>query len=156
VEVVGVRRIVLAGGLLLLAILVCEVLVFWSLVVAIGWGWALLVVLASTPLGGWLIRREGVLGWRRLRGEVIAGRGAAGVAAQGAVGLVGAILVMLPGLVSDVVGLLLVGPARPWVVAAVESRWAGPGGFGPRRVRGSRGGGNPEGDAPVVEGEIVD
>lgn len=150
------RRIAVLGGLMAFTVAVCEVLAFWLLAEVIGGGWAVLVVLAATPLGCWLLRREGLRGWRRLRGELAAGGAAAGVVAQSAVGLAGAILVVLPGLVSDVIGLLLLGPARRWAVAAVAAPWGESGSLGPRRVRVVRGGGDREGEGPVVEGEIVD
>lgn len=99
---------------LLLIYAVVELAVIFALVSTIGWGWTLLVLLATVLLG-WglvlpmagshLIRRIG-----RLRSGLAEQRAAAG---DGALVSLAALLVLVPGLVSTALGLLLlIGPVR--------------------------------------------
>ncbi|GAA1974897.1 hypothetical protein GCM10009817_13880 [Terrabacter lapilli] len=111
-------------GLLLLPIL--EIVV----IVAVGqWigGWpTFLLIVATSLLGAWLIRREGGRAWRELQQAVRSGRMPAREIADGIVVLAGGTLLVLPGFITDVVGLLLVLPfTRPVarsLLAAVISR----------------------------------
>ncbi|OBH64062.1 membrane protein FxsA [Mycobacterium intracellulare] len=96
---------------LLLVYAVVELAVIFALVSTIGWGWTLLMLLATFLLG-WgivapmagshLIRRIG-----RLRSGPAGSRDAAG---DSAVISVAALLVLMPGLVSTALGLLLLIP----------------------------------------------
>ena len=96
---------------LLLIYAVVELAVIFALVSTIGWGWTLLALLA-TFLVGWgvvapmagshLIRRIG-----QLRSGPAGQRAAAG---DGALVSLGALLVLVPGLVSTALGLLLLIP----------------------------------------------
>ncbi|ORA16887.1 FxsA family protein [Mycobacterium arosiense] len=96
---------------LLLIYAVVELAVIFALVSTIGWGWTLLVLLATVLLG-WglvapmagshLIRRIG-----RLRSGLAEQRSAAG---DGALVSLAALLVLVPGLVSTALGLLLLIP----------------------------------------------
>jgi UPF0716 protein FxsA len=164
-------------GLLLLA--VAEIAVFVAVVHAIGAGWTLLLLVATTVLGLMLLRREGIRGWRAFRAAAQAGRPPGRQVSNSLVGLFGALLLAVPGLISSVVGLLLVLPpirglARRGVERATERQVsAAVAGdlFGPRRVKVRRGAPTtaaptpdpgPAGPPPaqlgggeVVEGEIV-
>jgi UPF0716 protein FxsA len=164
-------------GLLLLA--VAEIAVFVAVVHAIGAGWTLLLLAAASVLGLILLRREGIRGWRAFRAAAEAGRPPGRQVSNSLVGLFGALLLALPGLMSSVAGLLLVLPpvrglARFGVERATERQVsAAVAGdlFGPRRVRVRRGVPTPAAPTPdpqppagppaqlgggeVVEGEIV-
>ena len=154
-------------GLLLLA--VAEIAVFVAVVHAIGAGAAVLLLAAASFLGVVLVRREGVRGWRAFRSAVEAGRPPGDQVSDSLVGLLGAVLLAVPGLLSAVVGLLLILPpvrglARRGVQRATErqvpSAVAGDL-FGPRRVRVRRGAHVPDQppvgvSAEVVEGEVVE
>jgi UPF0716 protein FxsA len=137
-------------GLLLLA--VAEIAVFVAVVHAIGAGWALLLLAATSLLGLVLLRREGIRGWRRFRTAAEAGQPPGEQVSNSLVGLLGALLLAVPGLITAAAGLLLVLPpvrglARRGMQRATErqvgSAVAGDL-FGPRRVRVRRG-------APVAE-----
>jgi len=140
-------RWVTVVGALLVATLVVEVVVFVLVAQWIGLAWALGIALATTLLGGWLLRREGVRAWRRFRDAVQAGRPPGRPATDGVVGLAGALMLTAPGFVSDVVGLvLLLPPSRRLAGGAVQrvvERRMSPALagdiFGPRRVRARRG-----------------
>jgi UPF0716 protein FxsA len=163
-------RVFLAG----VATAVVEVAVFVLVGHWIGWGWTVLLVLAASLAGALLLRRESVEAWRKLRGVLQAGRPPGAQVIDGLIGLVGALLLAVPGLVTGVVGvLLLVPPVRRLVGRRAERRAerrlssAAAGDlFGPRRVRAYRGQPRPEGPAggpatvpsgpaPTIEGEIV-
>jgi UPF0716 protein FxsA len=156
-------------GFLLLA--VAEIAVFLAVAQAIGAGWALLLLAGTSLLGMALLRREGIRGWRAFRAAAEAGRPPGEHVSNSLVGLLGALLLAVPGLISAVVGLLLVVPpfrtlARRGVRRATErqvsSAVAGDL-FGPRRVRVRRG--DPVRDEPpapspapaqIVDGEVVE
>ena len=128
-------------GLLLLA--VAEILVFVAVVHALGAGWALLIIAASSVAGLALLRREGIRGWRAFRAAAEAGRPPGPQVSNSLVGLAGALLLAVPGFVSAVAGLLLVLPpgrllARRGVERATERRVSSVVAgdlFGPRHVR---------------------
>jgi UPF0716 protein FxsA len=140
-------RWVTVVGALLVATLVVEVVVFVLVAQWIGLAWALGIALATTLLGGWLLRREGVRAWRRFRDAVQAERPPGRPATDGVVGLAGALMLTAPGFVSDLVGLvLLLPPSRRLAGGAVQrvvERRMSPALagdiFGPRRVRARRG-----------------
>ncbi|GAA4255495.1 FxsA family protein [Dactylosporangium darangshiense] len=154
-----------AGAFLLV---IAEITVFVLVARWIGWGWAILLGLATMALGGMLIKREGVRAWRRFRTAVNEGRPAGGEVSDGLTGLLGALLLIVPGFITDAAGLLLlVPPVRAFTgrqVRRVAERRISPAAagdlFGPRVVRAERhdtpttSGETPAGD--VVEGEIVD
>ncbi|HET9094404.1 MAG TPA: FxsA family protein [Solirubrobacteraceae bacterium] len=98
------------------------VLVLWPLVElfvivelsnAIGFLWVLLLLIVSWPIGWRLIRHEGALALRRLRDALRAGQAPTAAVLDGALVLVGAVLLLVPGFITDTIGvLLLVGPTR--------------------------------------------
>jgi UPF0716 protein FxsA len=158
-------------GLLLLA--VAEIAVFVAVVQAIGAAWTLVLLAATSLLGLVLVRREGVRGWRRFRAAAEAGRPPGEQVSNSLVGLLGALLLAMPGLITAAAGLLLVLPpvrglARRGMQRATErqvgSAVAGDL-FGPRRVRVRRGSPMAEEPPPppapapraqIAEGEVVE
>jgi UPF0716 protein FxsA len=171
----GLARVPLA----LLLTAVVEIAAFLLVGKTIGFGATVLLVLAASLLGMFLMRREGVRAWRRFRAAAQAGRPPGEHVTDGLVGLAAALLLALPGLVTAAVGLLLtVPPVRRFTRARVQdaaerrvsSAVAGDL-FGPRRVRVRRGAPRtadgdtsaaappeppPGGPQPVLEGEIIE
>ncbi|MFI6128305.1 FxsA family protein [Micromonospora sp. NPDC051141] len=170
----GLKFVPLA--LLLLTLL--ELAVFVLVGRAVGFGAALLLVFAASLLGLVLLRREGMRAWRRFRVAAQAGQPPGPQVTDGLVGLLGALLLALPGLVSGAVGLLLLVPplrrlagggVRRVAERRVSSMVAGDL-FGPRRVRvypgapqpspapspQSPSAGQSSRPGPAIEGEIVD
>ena len=159
-------------ALLLLAVL--ELAVFVLVGRGIGFGSAVLLVFAASLLGLVLLRREGMRAWRGFRAAVESGQPPGERGTDGLVGLVGALLLAIPGLVSGLVGLLLLVPpvrrlARAGVQRAAERRVSSMVAgdlFGPRRVRVRRGEPQPtqptQPTRPVsepgraIEGEIIE
>ena len=137
--------VLLPIGLLLLA--VAEIAVFVAVAHAIGAGWTILLLAATTVVGLALLRREGIRGWRAFRAAAEAGRPPGAEVTHSLIGLLGALLLAMPGLITSAVGLLLVLPpfrglARRGVQRAAEKRVSSAVAgdlFGPRRVRVRRG-----------------
>jgi UPF0716 protein FxsA len=157
-------------GLLLLA--VAEILVFIAVVHALGAGWALLMIVAASVAGLVLLRREGVRGWRSFRAAAEAGRPPGPQVSNSLVGLLGALLLAVPGFLSAAAGLLLVLPpgrtlARHGVERAAERRLSSAVAgdlFGPRHVRVRQSAPVDEPASPatfgtpgqIVQGEVVE
>ncbi len=79
----------------------------------IGWDWTILALVVLSLLGAWQVKVQGLAAWRTASRELHEGASPAPAVLDGALRLVGAVLVTLPGFVSAVVGgLLLLGPAR--------------------------------------------
>jgi UPF0716 protein FxsA len=155
----------------LLVVPVVEIAVVVAVGHAIGGWWTFLLLLATSLLGAWFIRREGARAWHALVRALRSGRMPARELADGVVVLVGGTLLLAPGFVTDVIGLLLVLPVtRPVarrLVEAVVSRHllASAERFGGRAVTARPGWGTtapPTGPTrstssdEVVEGEIID
>lgn len=69
------------------------------------------LVLASAILGAAVLRRAGVDAMRRMQHDLDSGGEPQGHVADSAMKVVAAILLMVPGFVSDIIGLLLLVPA---------------------------------------------
>lgn len=172
------RRTVAWVPVALMASALVEIVVFVLVARALDPGWAVLGVGVLSLAGLLLLRREGVRAWRRFRAAAQRDDPPGGNAIDGLVGLVGALLLAVPGFVSGLLGLLLLIPpvrflARSVVRRATERRVSSALAgdlFGPRRVRVRRGPAPPAHPSPaqsapaspapvltgdVVEGEIV-
>lgn len=114
----------LGAGLLLLLIL--EILAI-SLVSSWIGGWpTFLLLMLTSALGVWVISRQGARAWRALNQALLEGRMPARELADGIVVLVGGLLLLLPGFITDLAGLLLVLPftrpvARSLLAGAISS-----------------------------------
>ncbi|HEY2318128.1 MAG TPA: FxsA family protein [Solirubrobacteraceae bacterium] len=89
---------------------------------AIGVLLTIVLLIAGVPIGVWLTRSEGRAAWRRLSAAVAAGRAPGRAVIDGALVLVGGVLFIVPGFISDGLGLLLlVAPSR-WVAGSAIAR----------------------------------
>ncbi len=111
--------------LVLIGVPVLEVLAFVEVGRAIGWLPAVVLLLGTSVLGVRLLRIEGRVAIERVS-LAVSGRGAPGAAAiDGALGFLGAALLVLPGFVTDALGaLLLLGPTRRLARRWISSRYA--------------------------------
>lgn len=100
--------------LMLLVAAVCEIAVIIAVAHAIG-GWQTLGLLVLCSLiGAWLVRREWSGAWRDLQQTLRTGAMPADELADAALVLVGGLLILVPGFITDVLGLLLILPfTRP-------------------------------------------
>jgi len=140
--------------LALLVYLIAEVYVFVEVARAIGILLALILLIATSFIGSALLRREGARAFARIRETVAAGRSPAGEITNGSLVLVGAGLLMVPGFISDAIGLLLLIPGARHAIGWGVRRQVR------RRVR-IVGGGQPSasrrrGRGKVIEGEAVE
>jgi UPF0716 protein FxsA len=113
--------------LLLICWAVAELYVAIRVVDAIGILLTVLLLIASWPIGVWMVRSQGRAAWRRLSAAVAEGRPPANEVLDGALVLVGGGLLIVPGFITDVIGiLLLLGPiralARIGIVRNLQSR----------------------------------
>lgn len=112
-------------GLVLTPII--EIAVLIAVGKTIGLGWTILALLLLTVLGTWLVRREGARTWKALREASQTGRMPSREIADGVLVLIGGAFLLLPGFVSDIIGLFFVLPftrvfARRILEAFVASR----------------------------------
>ncbi|HTW14133.1 MAG TPA: FxsA family protein [Nocardioides sp.] len=127
----------------------------------IGAWWTILLLVLDSILGTWLIRREGSRALAALRTALETGRMPARELADGGLLLIGGTLMLSPGFVTDVFGILLILPftrpvfrrvltrvvaARLIVTATGPSAQRGPDAQRP----------GPGSEGPVVRGEVVD
>src|SRR5581483_3752593 len=94
---------------LLLLILwpIAELFVAIKVAETIGILLTVVLLLAGWPIGMWLARTQGRAAWRRLSAAVAGGRPPGREVIDGALVLAGAILLIIPGFITDGVGLLL-------------------------------------------------
>jgi UPF0716 protein FxsA len=100
---------------LLLLILwpIAELFVAIKVAETIGVLLTVVLLIIGWPLGLWLAKTEGRAAWRRLSSAVAAGRPPGREAIDGALILVGGVALMIPGFITDAIGLcLLLSPTR--------------------------------------------
>ncbi|MDZ5662086.1 FxsA family protein [Nocardioides sp. zg-1308] len=165
------RRRAWLRPLLAVAFVVVPLAEIWAILQVgqlVGPWWTIALLVLDSLVGAWLIKREGGRAWRALREALQGGRMPARELADGALILIGGTLMLSPGFLLDLLGILLILPftrpvARRLLTSVVERRLVvapfapgvGPGfgaGFGPGNAR--RPGPGPEG--PVVQGDVVD
>ena len=153
-----------------------EIVVLIRVGQAIGPWWTILLLIADSLLGAWLIRREGGRAFRALSEALSSGRMPARELADGILILAGGLMMISPGFVLDILGIVLILPftrpiGRRMLTRVVSSKllaggYVGPGspgqpgfgqqGFGPNDQGRNEGRPRPGSQGPVVEGEVVD
>ncbi|MEK8090750.1 FxsA family protein [Thermithiobacillus plumbiphilus] len=94
---------------------------------ALGLGPTLLLLFGGIFVGSLLLRRQGMAVWRFFRQRQLAGGLPALDFLEGLVGLLAALLFLMPGFVSDALGLLLLlPPVRKGLLRRVLPRWLMP------------------------------
>lgn len=176
------RRLLIIVALLIIVPII-EIAVLIGIGEIIGLGWTLLLMLTTSALGGWLLRREGGRAWRAFQADLAEGRPPGKAVTDGLLVLVGGVFMLVPGFVSDIIGAFLIAPptrrvARGLVLRVLATRISSATAmtlFGPRRVRvrqphfsaaggggpgpaasGAGGNGSPPGPREIIEGEIID
>jgi UPF0716 protein FxsA len=128
---------------------ILEIYVIIQVGQVIGAWWTILLLVADSIVGGWLIRREGRRAWLALTTALQYGRMPAAELADGALILVGGTLMLSPGFITDAAGILLVLPFTRPIARRLLTRLVAR-----RLLDARRPGSGPDG--PVVRGEVVD
>lgn len=76
----------------------------------IGLGWTLALVIATGFLGATLARRQGLRAWLAIRSELQNGRAPGGALVDGLLILIGGIVLLTPGILTDLTGFALLVP----------------------------------------------
>ena len=100
------------GVLVLLFIVVpfVELYVILQVGHVIGFAPTLVLLFAVSVVGGWLVKREGLGVWRQARARIEAGGVPGRELVDGVLVLIGGALLLTPGFVTDLVGILLLLP----------------------------------------------
>jgi UPF0716 protein FxsA len=133
-----------------LVVPIVEIYVLIQVGQVIGPWWTVLLLVADSLFGSWLLKREGVRAWRALQAALTEARMPSRELADAALIVVGGALMISPGFVTDVFGLFAILPfTRPFARRLLSAYLA-------RRivlVRNARRPGPPD---DVVRGEVVD
>lgn len=97
-------------ALLFLVMPFVELAVIVGAASSFGLGWTMLALVVVSLAGAWLVRREGWSAYRRVRQQIERGEVPTTTLVDGLLILFAGALLLTPGFVSDVVGLLLLLP----------------------------------------------
>ncbi|GAA1968830.1 FxsA family protein [Amycolatopsis minnesotensis] len=114
-------------AVVLLLYVVAEVAAVWAVSSAIGFLGTIGLLIAGAFVGSWLARREGARAMRAFVETAQAGKPAHNELTDGMLVALGGVLILLPGFVSDVAGLLMLFPptrilVRKWWLRRAERR----------------------------------
>ncbi len=146
--------------LLFIVVPIVELVVIFMVAGAFGWLETAAILITVSVVGAWLVRRAGFSVLRRLQGELGAGRAPTNAIVDGLLILVAGALMLTPGFLTDIVGILLLIPplrigVRSLLVRRYRSRFAVHGGS-PFGGFGDFGGGRRAGDFIDAESDEVD
>ena len=128
---------------------ILEIYVIIQVGKVIGAWWTILLLIADSIFGSWLIKHEGRRAWQALTTTIQSGRMPATELADGALILVGGTLMVSPGFVTDVFGIVLILPFTRPLARRLLTRY-----LSRRLLVVPRPGPGPQG--PVVRGEVID
>lgn len=122
---------------------------------------SIIIVLGTGIVGAWLAKLQGFLALNALRGELVQGRLPADKVIDGVLILIAGVVLITPGILTDIVGLSLLLPpvrsavrkfATAWLTKRVQvttaSIWQG------LAEKGQSTGHSPQGEVP--QGEVID
>jgi UPF0716 protein FxsA len=108
--------------LLFIAVPIAELAVIIQVGQAIGVWWTVGLLVADSLLGSWLMRHQGRTAWRRFNDAVQAGRVPAREVLDGALVIFGGALLLTPGFITDIFGLILLVPPSRALVRRIAAR----------------------------------
>jgi UPF0716 protein FxsA len=141
------------GWLLFVVFLVVPIVEIYVLIQVgqvIGVWWTVLLLIADSIFGSWLLKHEGLRAWRALQAALGEGRMPARELADAALIVFGGALMISPGFVTDLFGLVAILPFTRPVARRVLSAYVA------RRVVVVRNTRRPGPPGDVVQGEVVD
>lgn len=139
---INLRRVGMLYSLGLLLVFVAEFALFIWVAENIGW-WTLAVVFGTTLFGLLFIRRGARKAWEQLRTAMSDGVMPAGDSGKLMFGFVGALLLIMPGFLGNLVGLVLLLPPTRGLIRRLVGRFST--GITPAATSGQ-----------VIRGDVVD
>lgn len=140
--------------LLFLAVLAADLALLVSLGGRLGVWPTLALIVTTAAAGSWLARREGARAWRRVQERLALGTVPGPDLLDGLIVFAAGVLLVAPGFLTDVVGLLgLAPPTRALVRRRLIARWTR--GVDTGRIRVVAPGRPPGGAPPVEDAEVV-
>ena len=137
------------GRLLFFGYPLAEILALWGVASLIGWGWALLGILAGIPIGLALMRNAGASAARLVQANAAGDQQRAMSMASSMTGqFVAGVLVAIPGYLTDLIGLALL---LPGVRGAIGRRMMNRYRLSPFMARMSR----MPGSGPIIQGTVI-
>jgi UPF0716 protein FxsA len=109
---------------LFIAVPIAELFVIVQVGQAIGVWWTIALLIADSVLGSLLMRSQGRIAWRRFNEAIRAGRVPAREVADGVLVIFGGALLLTPGFLSDILGLLFLLPPSRALIRRVFLREA--------------------------------
>lgn len=114
------------AGRLLLLFIVFPLLELWLLIKlgsVIGALWTIILIIATALIGSQLVRHQGLGVMRRMREQQARGEAPAQPMLEGLALLLAGLCLILPGLITDTIGfLLLIPPLRSWAARSLLAR----------------------------------
>jgi UPF0716 protein FxsA len=114
-----------ALALLFLIVPLAELYLIVKVSDTIGLGWTLLLLVADSLLGAWLLKSQGRAVWRRFNEILAQGRVPHREVIDGVLVIFGGAFLITPGFLSDIVGLTLLLPPTRAIVRRVLIRRMG-------------------------------
>jgi UPF0716 protein FxsA len=108
--------------LLFVVVPIAELAVVIQVGQAIGVWWTIALLIADSILGSILMRAQGRAAWRRFNEALHAGRVPAREVLDGGLVMFGGLLLLTPGFITDVLGLVLLVPPTRAIVRRVLAR----------------------------------
>jgi UPF0716 protein FxsA len=108
--------------LLFIAVPIAELAVIIQVGQAIGVWWTIALLVADSLFGSWLMRHQGRTAWRRFNEAVQAGRVPTREVLDGALVIFGGALLLTPGFITDILGLVLLVPPTRVLVRGILAR----------------------------------
>src|ERR1041384_6931224 len=108
--------------LLFIAVPIAELAVIIQVGQAIGVWWTIALLIVAPPVGRCVMRHPGRPVWRRFNDTVQGGRVPAREVLDGALVIFGGALLLTPGFITDILGLILLLPPSRAVVRGIVSR----------------------------------
>jgi UPF0716 protein FxsA len=108
--------------LLFIAVPIAELAVIIQVGQAIGVWWTIGLLVADSLFGSWLMRHQGRATWRRFNEAVQGGRVPTREVLDGALVIFGGALLLTPGFITDILGLILLVPPSRALVRGILAR----------------------------------
>ncbi len=96
--------------ILFIVVPIAELAVLIQVGQAIGIGWTVLILIADALLGSYLLRSQGRLAWRRFNEALASGRLPHREVVDGVLVIFGGVLLLCPGFITDIFGVLFLFP----------------------------------------------